>query len=63
MTIISKRILVLVEPFIPGPPKEGFVTDKTIVSLQETVTVRLLNVGEETKIIYPGTIIVQLSEI
>lgn len=53
----------LIEPFAPGPPKEGFVTARTIVSPQETVTVRLLNVGEETKIIYPGTVIGQLSEV
>lgn len=31
--------------------------------LQETVTVRLLNVGKETKIIYPGTVFGQLSEV
>lgn len=48
----------LIEPFAPGPPKEGFVTARTIVFPQETVTVRLLNVGEETKIIYG-----QLSEV
>lgn len=53
----------LIEPFAPGPTKEGFVTARTIVSPQETVTVRLLNVGEETNIIYPGTVIGQLSEV
>lgn len=31
--------------------------------LQETVTVRLLNVGKETKIIYSGTVLRQLSEV
>lgn len=53
----------LIELFAPGPPKEGFVTARTIVSPLETVTVRLLNVGEETNIIYPGTVIGQLSEV
>lgn len=51
----------LVEPFASGSPKEGFVTARTIVYLQETVTVRL--VGKETKIIYPGTVFGQLSEV
>lgn len=53
----------LVEPFASGTPKEGFVTARTIVSPQETVAARLLNVGKEAKIIYPGTDIGQLSEV
>lgn len=53
----------LVEPFASGTPTEGFVTARTIVSPQETFAVRLLNVGEETKIIYQGTVIGQLSEV
>lgn len=52
----------LVDPLASEPPK-GFITARTIVSPQETVTVRLLHVGEEDKIIYPGTLIGQLSEV
>lgn len=43
--------------------KRNFFTARTIVSPQETVTVRQLNVGEEAKIIYRGTVIRLLSEV
>lgn len=43
--------------------KKVFITARTIVSPQETVAVRLLKLGEETKFIYTGTVIGQLSEV
>lgn len=55
--------ICFVKLFASAPQKDFFFTATSIVSPQKAVTVRLLNVGEETKIIYRGTVIGQMSEV
>ncbi|XP_062599620.1 uncharacterized protein LOC134261188 [Saccostrea cucullata] len=54
------RKTFLVEPFVSDIPREGYITARTLVLPQETVPVRLFNVGEESRVIYPGTVTGQL---
>lgn len=53
------------EPYASGPPKVSFFSPLGLFFHQKRQLLfdYILNVGEETKIIYPGTVIGQLSEV
>lgn len=56
---------IMTEPYASGPPKVSFFSPPGLFFHQKRQLLfdNILNVGEETKIIYPGTVIGQLSEV
>lgn len=63
--LFSCKWRIMTEPYASGPPKVSFFSPLGLFFHQKRQLLfdYILNVGEETKIIYPGTVIGQLSEV
>ena len=53
----------IVEPVDKSNKQHSTLTARTVVNVQETVPVRLLNIDQESKVVHSGTVIGQLAEI